>query len=62
MLVHRPRHIHGDFYEYIFVYVDGLIIGTKDPEGFFAALQTEPINFTLKGVGPAIYHLGGDLF
>ena len=52
----------GDCYKYIVVYVDDLIVAMKDPESFFSALQTDPHNFKLKGVGPANYHLGGDLF
>ena len=52
----------GDCYEYIVVYVDDLIVALKNPDGFFSALQTDPHNFKLKGVGPTNYHLGGDLF
>ena len=52
----------GDCYEYIVVYVDNLIVAMKNPDGFFSALQTDPHNFKLKGVGPANYHLSGDLF
>ena len=52
----------GDCYEYILVYVDDLIVAMKDPKEFFDQLQAPPVNFKLKGVGPASYHLGGDLF
>ena len=34
----------------------------KDPETFLKALQSEPFNFKLKGVGEPKYHLGGDFF
>ena len=52
----------GDCYEYIVVYVDDQIVAMKDPKEFFDQLQAPPVNFKLKGVGPASYHLGGDLF
>ena len=54
-------HDAGDCYEYIVVYVDDLIIAMKDPKEFFDQLQASPVNFKLKGVGPASYYLGGDL-
>ena len=49
-------------YEYIVVYVDDLIVAMMDPELFFDQLQAPLVNFKLKGVAPANYHLGGDLF
>ena len=49
-------------YEYIVVYVDDLIVAMMDPKLFFDQLQAPPVNFKLKGVAPANYHLGGDLF
>ena len=52
----------GDCYEYIVVYVDDLIVAMKDPKEFFDQLQSPPVNFKLKGVRPASYHLGSDLF
>ena len=52
----------GDSYEYIVIYVDDLIVAMKDPKEFFDQLQAPPVNFKLEGVGPASYHLGGDLF
>ena len=52
----------GDCYKYIVVYVDDLIVAMKDLKEFFDQLQSPPMNFKLKGVGPASYHLGGDLF
>ena len=52
----------GDCYEYIVVYMDDLIVAMKDPKEFFDQLQSPPVNFKLKGVRPASYHLGGDLF
>ena len=32
----------------------------KNPSAFMKALQAEPYNYQLKGVGPPRYHLGGD--
>ena len=52
----------GECYEYIVVYVDNLIVAMKDTKEFFDQLQSPPMNFKLKGVGPASYHLGSDLF
>ena len=55
-------HDAGDCYEYIVVYLDDLIVAMKDPKEFFDQLQSPPVNFKLKGVRPASYHLGSDLF
>ena len=55
-------HDAGDCYEYIVVYMDDLIVSMKDPKEFFDQHQSLPMNFKLTGVGPASYHLGGDLF
>ena len=54
-------HDAGDCYNHIVVYMDNLIVAMKDPKEFFDQLQSPP-NFKLKGVRPASYHLGGDLF
>ena len=55
-------HDAGDCYEYIVVYVDDLIVAMKDPKEFFDQLQSPLVNFKSKGVRPASYHLGSDLF
>ena len=52
----------GDCYEYVCVYVDDLLVALKDPDKFMEALQSDPWNYKLKGVGPPRYHLGGDFF
>jgi len=52
----------GDCYEYVCTYVDDLLVAMKDPNSFMKALQAEPYNYKLKGVGPPRYHLGGDFF
>ena len=56
--MHEGKHP----YEYIFIYVDDLIVAMMDPKIFFDQLQAPPVNFNLKGVGPANYHIGGDRF
>ena len=52
----------GDHYEYIAVYVDDLMIASKDPKGIIDALTSKPNNFKLKGTGPVTFHLGCDFF
>ena len=52
----------SDVYEYLVVYVDDLFAVMKDAQGFFDALQTDPWNYKLKGVGDPKYHLGSDFF
>ena len=42
--------------------MDDLIVAMMDAKLVFDQLQAPPVNFKLKGVGPANYHLGGDLF
>ncbi len=44
-------------YEYIVVFVDNLMIATKDPARFIKMLRTK-YNFKLKGNGPIDYHIG----
>ena len=50
-----------DHYEYVCVYVDDLMAMMKDPGNFFKVL-IEDYKYTLKGVGPPEYHLGGNFF
>jgi hypothetical protein len=52
----------GDHYEYITVYVDNLLIASKNPKSTIVALESNPINFKLKGSGPLSFHLGCDYF
>ncbi len=51
----------GDHYEYIAVYVDDLLIVSKDPQGIIDLLTKEH-DFKLKGTGPISFHLGCDFF
>ena len=51
----------GDHYEYIAVYVDDLLICSKDPQAIVTML-TEDNGFKLKGTGPIAFHLGCDYF
>jgi hypothetical protein len=44
-------------YEYIAVYVDDLLIATRDP-GEITRVLEESHKFKLQGVGPLTYHLG----
>ena len=46
----------GDHYEYIAVYVDDLLIASKNPQAIIDALEAVP--FKLKGTGPIEFHLG----
>ena len=48
----------GDHYEYIAVYVDDLMIASKNPQGIIDDLERVP--FKLKGTGPMKFHLGCD--
>ena len=52
----------GDHYDYIAVYVDDLLIASKNPKAIIEALESDPINFKLKGTGPLSFHLGCDYF
>jgi hypothetical protein len=52
----------GDHYDYITVYVDDLLIASKDPKSIIEALELDPINFKLKGSGPLSFHLGCHYF
>ena len=47
-----------DHYEYIAVYVDDLMIVSKDPKAIISRLEDKPNNFKLKGTGPVTFHLG----
>ena len=51
----------GDHYEYIAVYVDDLLIASRDPKIIIDALVNEHC-FKLKGTGPTEFHLGCDFF
>ena len=50
-----------DHYEYIGVYVDDLIISSKNPQSVIDMLTTKH-SFKLKGTGPISYHLGCDFY
>ena len=52
----------GDHYEYIAVYVDDLLIASKNPQGIIDQLQAKPHAFKLKGTGEVDFHLGCDYF
>jgi hypothetical protein len=52
----------GDHYEYIAVYVDNLLITSRNPEAIVESLESKPVNFKLKGTGPLEFHLGCDYF
>ena len=52
----------GDHYEYIAVYVDDLLIASRNPQGIIDQLQAKPHSFKLKGTGPVDFHLGCDYF
>ena len=49
----------GDHYEYIGVYVDDLVIASRDPQAILDSLM-EVYKFLLKGSGPLTFHLGCD--
>ena len=48
----------GDHYEYIAVYVDDLLVFSKDSMKIIETIQNE---YDLKGVGAPEYYLGGDV-
>jgi hypothetical protein len=50
-----------DHYEFVCVYVDDLVIASKNPQWITDALQQDH-KFTLKGTGPIHFHLGCDYF
>ena len=52
----------GDHYEYLAVYVDDLLIASKEPQKIIDQLTSAPHSFKLKGTGPVSYHLGNDFF
>ena len=39
----------GDHYEYVAVYVDDLLIASRNPEAIIESLESKPVNFKLKG-------------
>ena len=51
----------GDHYEYIAVYVDDLLIASRDPQKVIDMLKDKN-KFKLKGTGPIEFHLGCDFF
>ncbi len=51
----------GDHYEYIAVYVDDLLIISKNPKAIVDTLCNDH-DFKVKGTGPITYHLGCDFF
>ena len=48
----------GDYYEYIAVYVDDLLVFSKDAMAIIETIRNE---YDLKGVGSPEYYLGGDV-
>ena len=54
-------HDCGDHYKYIPVYVDDLLIASKDPSSIIKTLSEEH-KFKLKGTGTVSFHLGCDWF
>jgi hypothetical protein len=42
------------------VYVDDLLIASKNPEAIIESLESKPVNLKLKGTGPPEIHLGCD--
>ena len=52
----------GDHYEYVGVYVDDLIIASKNPQRIIDELESKPHSFKLKGTGEVDFHLGCDYF
>ena len=52
----------GDHYEYMAVYVDDLMIASRNPQAIIDALTSSPNNFKLKGTGEIKFHLGCDFF
>ena len=52
----------GDHYEYIVVHVDDLLIASRNTETIVESLESNPVNFKLKGTGLLEFHLGCDYF
>ena len=52
---------NGDIYEYIAIYINDLVIVTKDPEGLCDLLVSK-YKYKLKGTGLISFHLGCDFF
>ena len=52
----------GDHYEYLAVYVDDLMIASRNPQAINGSLTSKPNNFKLKGTGPINFHPGCDFF
>ena len=51
----------GDHYEYIGLYVDDLMIASKNPQAIIDVLEKKH-KLKLKGTGPTQFHLGCDYF
>ena len=51
----------GNFYEYIVVYVDDLLIALRDFKSIIKSLE-DVCKFKLKGTGAISYHLGYHFF
>ena len=47
----------GEYWKYLCVYVDDILVMSKRPQEFMDKLQ---LTFKMKGVGPPTYHLGED--
>jgi hypothetical protein len=48
----------GDHYEYVAVYVDDLLIASREPQTIITALETTQVQ--VEGSGPTEFHLGCD--
>ena len=49
---------HKDHWDYVCVWVDDMLIISKDPDSILDILKKE---YTLKGVGEPKYYLGADM-
>ena len=49
-------------YEYVASYVDDLLIVSRNPQAIIDTLESDPINFKLKGTGPLEFYLGCDFY
>ena len=52
----------GSVWEYLFVYVDNIIVAMKNTQEFFDNLQGPNVGFKMKGIGKPNYHLGADFY
>ena len=51
---------HKDIYDYVCVYVDDLLVASKEPQNIIEPLK-EKYGYELKGVGEPEYYNGGDI-